>query len=152
VKLGRRPHDAGYAAGSFNGLLLPIADGVVVCDGAQTRGRPEAQVAGYRTQLRINYAPVTVRIRMSEHLHHKLSALHQSLLHGKLPRTLHWGDALELIGHLGQVEPRGEDEFAFIVGTQREVFKRPRTPEFGTDEVSRLRRFLKNAGAETSTM
>jgi hypothetical protein len=64
---------------------------------------------------------------------------------------LHWGDALELIGHLGQVEPRGEDEFAFIVGTQREVFKRPRTPEFGTEEVSRLRRFLKNAGAETST-
>jgi hypothetical protein len=89
---------------------------------------------------------------MSEHLHHKLSALHQSLLHGKLPRTLHWGDALELIGHLGHVEPRGEDEFAFIVGTQREVFKRPRTPEFGTEEVSRLRKFLKNAGAETSTI
>jgi hypothetical protein len=85
---------------------------------------------------------------MSEHLHHKLAALHQSLLNGKLPRTLHWNDTLELIGHLGDVEARGGDEFAFVIGTQREYFKRPRTPEFGTEEVSRLRRFLKNAAAE----
>jgi hypothetical protein len=72
---------------------------------------------------------------MSEHLHHKLSKLHQSLLHRKLPRILHWNDAVELIGHLGRVEPRGEEEVAFVVGTQREIFKRPRTPEFGTEEV-----------------
>jgi hypothetical protein len=85
---------------------------------------------------------------MSEHLHPKLEALHQSLLNGKLPRTLHWNDTLELIGHLGGVEARGGDEFAFVIGTQRECFKRPRTPEFGTEEVSRLRRFLKNAAAE----
>lgn len=82
---------------------------------------------------------------MSEHLNHKLSTLHESLLHGKLPRTVHWSDALDLIGHLGHVEARGEDEAAFIVGKQREIFKRPRTPEFGTEEVSRLRKFLKNA-------
>jgi hypothetical protein len=85
---------------------------------------------------------------MSEHLHHKLEVLHQSLLNGKLPRTLHWNDTLELIGHLGDVEARGGDEFAFVIGTQREYFKRPRTPEFGTEEVSRLRKFLKNAAAE----
>ncbi len=87
---------------------------------------------------------------MSESLHHKLSALHQSLLHGKLPRTLHWKDALDLIEHLGRVEPRGDDEYAFVVGTQRQFFKRPRTPEFGTDEVSRLRRFLKSTGPQPS--
>jgi hypothetical protein len=85
---------------------------------------------------------------MSEHLHRRLSALHQSLLNGKLPRSLHWSETLELIGHLGHVEPRGEDEFAFVVGTQREIFKRSRTPELDTEEVSRLRRFLKNAGME----
>jgi hypothetical protein len=62
---------------------------------------------------------------------------------------LHWGDAVELIGHLGHVESRGEDEFAFVIGTQREYFKRPRTPEFGTEEVSRLRRFLKSADSES---
>jgi hypothetical protein len=41
---------------------------------------------------------------MSEHLHHKLEVLHQSLLNGTLPRTLHWNDTLELIGHLGDAE------------------------------------------------
>ena len=85
---------------------------------------------------------------MSEHLHHKLAALHQSLLHGKLPRSLRWSEALELIGHLGQVQPQGGDDFAFVVGTEREVFKRPHTPEFGVDEVSRLRKFLKEAGSQ----
>jgi hypothetical protein len=88
------------------------------------------------------------RSDVSEHLHHKLAALHQSLLHGKLPRSLHWSDAVELIGHLGQVQAHGGDEFAFVVGTQREVFKRPHTPELGVEEVSRLRKLLKNAGSE----
>ena len=85
---------------------------------------------------------------MSEQLHHKLAALHQTLLHGKLPRNLHWSDALELIGHLGKVQPTEGGEFAFVVGTQREFFKRPHTSEFGTEEVSRLRRLLKAAAAE----
>ena len=79
---------------------------------------------------------------MSEHLHHKFAVLHQSLLHGKLPRSLHWSDVFELIGHLGQIQPHGGDEFAFVIGTQREIFKRPRTPELGVEEVSRLRKFL----------
>jgi hypothetical protein len=86
---------------------------------------------------------------MSEHLHHKLATLHQSLLHGKLPRSLHWSDALELIEHLGQVQAHGGDEFAFVVGTQREIFRRPKTPELALDEVSRLRTFLKAAGSES---
>jgi len=76
--------------------------------------------------------------------------LHQSLLHGDLPRSLHWSDAFELIRHLGQVEPRGHDEFAFVVGTQRELFKRSRASQFSVEEVSRLRQFLKNAGSATA--
>jgi hypothetical protein len=84
---------------------------------------------------------------MTEHLHNKLAALHQTLLHGKLPRSLHWTDALELIGHLGKVTPSTGGEFAFVVGTQREFFKQPHTPELGTEEVSRLRRFLKAAAS-----
>jgi hypothetical protein len=76
-----------------------------------------------------------------------MAALHQSLLHGKLPRNLHWTDALELIGHLGDVQSHGGDEFVFVIGAQRESFKRPRTPEFGVEEVSRLRKFLKEAAA-----
>jgi len=85
---------------------------------------------------------------MSGHLH-KFAKLHQSLLHGKLPRSLHWSDVVDLIGHLGQVQAHGGDEFAFVVGAQREVFKRPHTPEIGVEEVSRLRQFLKLAGSES---
>ncbi len=76
-----------------------------------------------------------------------MAVLHQSLLHGKLPRSLHWSDAVELIGHLGKVEAQGGDDFAFVVGGQRELFKRPNTPEVGVAEVSRLRKFLKDAGS-----
>jgi hypothetical protein len=85
---------------------------------------------------------------MTEHLHHKLATLLQSLRHGKLPRSLHWSDALELIGHVGQVQPLGADEFAFVVGTEREVFKRPRTPEIGVEEVSRLRKLINHAASD----
>jgi len=70
------------------------------------------------------------------------------LLHGKLPRNLHWSDAVELIGHLGEVMEIGGEDFAFAVGSQREMFKRPHTPELGLEEVSRLRRFLKDAGSK----
>jgi len=85
---------------------------------------------------------------VSEHLHHRLAVLHQALLHGKLPRNLHWTDALELVEHLGEVQPTVGGEFAFIIGTQREFFKRPHTSEFGVEQVSRLRRFLKGAASE----
>jgi hypothetical protein len=86
---------------------------------------------------------------MSEHLHHKLAVLHQTLLHGKLPRSMHWSDVIELIGHIGQVQQHGGDEFAFVVGAHREIFKRPHTPEIGVEEVSNLRKFLKAAGSES---
>jgi hypothetical protein len=86
---------------------------------------------------------------MTGYLYHKLSVLHQRLLAGELSGSLHWSDALELIRHLGQVEPRGDDDFAFVVGTRRELFKRSRTLDFGVEEVSRLRTFLENAGSET---
>lgn len=85
---------------------------------------------------------------MSEHLHHKLAVLRQNLLQGKLPRSVRWDEAFELIEHLGRVEPHGGEEFAFVVGSHRELFKRPHGQDLGIDEVSRLRRFLKAAGGE----
>src|ERR1700723_2773310 len=88
---------------------------------------------------------------MSEHLHHKLAVLRQNLLQGKLPRDVRWDDAPELIEHLGRVEAHGGEEFAFVVGTHRELFKRPHGQDLGIDEVSRLRKFLKAADAESAT-
>jgi hypothetical protein len=87
---------------------------------------------------------------MSEHLHHKLDVLRQNLLHGKLPRSVRWDEALELVGHLGHVEAHGGEEFAFVVGAHRELFKRPHGQDLGIDEVSRLRKFLKVAGTESA--
>ena len=75
-----------------------------------------------------------------------LESLRQNLLHGRLPHNLSWSEAVELIERVGEVEPRGGDEFVFRVGNQRAVFKRPSTHDLGEEEVSRLRKFLKEAG------
>jgi len=79
---------------------------------------------------------------MSKHL----ESLYQNLLNGKLPHNLSWNEVVELVEHLGAVEPHGNDEFVFRVGSQRAFFKRPKTHDLDVEEVSRLRRFLKEAG------
>ncbi len=70
-----------------------------------------------------------------------------SLLAGKLPRNLSWNEVIELMGKLGKVQPHEGNEVEFVVGSQRAFFKRPHSHSLGVDEVSRLRRFLHEAGA-----
>jgi hypothetical protein len=79
---------------------------------------------------------------MSKHL----ESLHQNLLNGKLPHNLSWSEAVELVERLGEVQPHGDDEFMFRIGSQRIFFRRPHTHALGVEEVSRLRKFLKEAG------
>lgn len=69
-----------------------------------------------------------------------------SLTNGKLPRNVRWADVLDLIAQIGSVEPRGNDEFAFQVETQKAFFKRPHGHDMDLAEVSRLRHFLKQSG------
>jgi hypothetical protein len=88
---------------------------------------------------------------MNAHISHKLEALQRSLLDGKLPRNLPWSDVLELIGQIGEVQPHGGDEFAFVVGGERAFFKRPHTHDLEVEEVARLRKFLHAAGLQDST-
>jgi hypothetical protein len=78
---------------------------------------------------------------MSKHL----ESLYQNLLNGKLPHNLSWSEAVQLVEHLGEVQSHGEDEFVFRVGSQRAFFKKPNTHDLGAGEVSRLRKFLKEA-------
>ena len=80
---------------------------------------------------------------MSKHL----ESLYQNLLNGKLPHNLSWREAVELVEHLGDVQPHGDDEFVFRVGSQRVFFKRPHSHDLGVEEVSRLRKFLQEAGS-----
>jgi hypothetical protein len=81
---------------------------------------------------------------MSKHL----ESLYQNLINGKLPHNLSWNEAVELVGHLGEVQAQGDDEFVFRVGSQHVFFKRPHTHDLGVEEVSRLRKFLKEAGSD----
>ena len=79
---------------------------------------------------------------MSKHL----ESLYRNLLNGKLPRNLSWAEAVALVEHLGKVQPHGNDEFVFVVNGQSAFFKEPHTHDLGVEEVSRLRKFLKEAG------
>ncbi len=78
---------------------------------------------------------------MSKHL----ESLYQNLVNGKLPHNSSWSEAVDLVDHLGEVQPNGNDEFVFRVGGQRAFFKKPNTHDLGMEEVSRLRKFLKEA-------
>jgi hypothetical protein len=82
---------------------------------------------------------------MNRHLDHKHELLLESLLSGSLPHNLHWDDVVALIGRLGRIETHGGAEFAFFVGSQRAFFKRPSEHSLDVGEVSRLRKFLREA-------
>jgi hypothetical protein len=83
---------------------------------------------------------------MNEHIRHDHEELLASLTGGKLPRNLTWSAVVDLIRQIGEVQPHGNDEFAFVVGSQRGFFKRPSTHNLEVEEISRLRKFLKEAG------
>ena len=84
-------------------------------------------------------------------MHKHLESLYQNLVNGKLPHNLRWSDAVELVEHLGEVQRHGDDEFVFRVGSQRAFFRRPHTHDLGVEEVSRLRKFLQEAGSSQHT-
>ncbi len=83
---------------------------------------------------------------MTDRLDHKQEMLLGSLMGGKLPRNLAWSEVTELVGRLGEVVPRKGNEFEFVVGSQRAFFNRPNSHDLEVEEVSRLRRFLHEAG------
>lgn len=83
---------------------------------------------------------------MEMHLDRKHERVLERLLAGSLPNNVRWSDVVELIGKLGKVEPHGDAEFSFVVGSQRAFFKRPGPHTLEVGEVSRLRRFLREAG------
>jgi hypothetical protein len=86
---------------------------------------------------------------MHAHIRRDHEELLESLVSGKLPRNLTWSAVVDLIGQIGEVKPHGNDEFTFIVGSQREVFKRPSTHNLEVEEIARLRRFLRSAEIQT---
>ena len=84
-------------------------------------------------------------IRMNEPIHHHQAELLESLVAGKLPRNLSWSAVVELIGQIGAVQATGNNEYTFLVRSERAYFKRPGTHNLEVEEISRLRKFLKQA-------
>jgi len=84
---------------------------------------------------------------MTDHIRRDDENLLDRLVGGKLPRNLSWSAIVDLIGQIGEVQPHGNDEFAFVVGSQKEFFKRPSSHDLEVKDISRLRSFLKEAGA-----
>ena len=108
--------------------------------------RPRRDRCGEQTGMKL----LSIR-RGSRKMNHPLRHDHQELLHslvsGKLPRNLSWSSVIDLIGNIGVVQPHGNDEFIFAVGSQRCFFKRPGGHNLAVEEISRLRRFLKEVDA-----
>jgi len=85
---------------------------------------------------------------MSTNIRHDHAELLESLVGSKMPRNLSWSSVVDLIGQIGEVQPRGNEEFVFVVGSQRAFFKRPASHNLEVEEISRLRGFLKEVDAQ----
>jgi len=83
---------------------------------------------------------------MKQPMRHDHKELLEDLVDGKLPRNLSWNSLIDLIGNIGEVQPHGNDEFVFAVGSRRCFFKRPSGHNLAVEEIARLRRFLKETG------
>jgi hypothetical protein len=84
-------------------------------------------------------------------MRHDHEELLESLLSGKLPRNLTWSAVVDLIARIGEVQPHGNDEFAFTVGSQTELFKHPSSHNLDVEEIARLRRFLRQTELQTKS-
>jgi hypothetical protein len=88
-------------------------------------------------------------MNMLPHIRRDHEDLLESLVSGKLPRNLTWSAVVDLIGQIGEVKPHGNDEFTFIVGSQRELFKHPSSHNLEVEEIARLRKFLRAAEVQS---
>lgn len=106
---------------------------------SKNAGRTKEQI---RPAIRISQCDSE---HMSPHLRHDHALLLNSLLHGKLPRNLSWDKVIGLIAELGEVIPHSDQEFTFVIGSQQGSFRRPHGHDLEVEEVSHLRKFLKEA-------
>ena len=95
--------------------------------------------------------PVDHQPQVPETMDRRRSTLLGSLLAGKLPRSCRFSDVIELVSKIGEVQEHGADKFVFVLGTQRAFFARPDHGELGTEEISRLRKLLHEAGLHPET-
>jgi hypothetical protein len=61
-------------------------------------------------------------------------------------RNIEWKDVLSLLEFVGSVEERRDSKFAVTLGSETEVFEKPRAKDIDVQMVVDLRRMLSNAG------
>jgi hypothetical protein len=83
---------------------------------------------------------------MSRADHRSLAALFRH----PIAHNLAWSDVVGLFGRLGSVEQKSNHEFAFQVGTQTHVMRKPHGKELTAAEIMELRHFATRAGCSAS--
>jgi hypothetical protein len=64
-----------------------------------------------------------------------------------LAHNLEWSDVVGLIGSIGEIDERANNEFVFEVAGKRLLMRKPHTKDLTSDEVADLRHFLMQAGS-----
>jgi hypothetical protein len=69
----------------------------------------------------------------------------EAIFRHPLAHNLEWSDVAGLIGEIGSVHERSNDEFVFEVAGKHHVMRRPHTKDLTSSEVMELRHFLEQA-------
>ncbi len=70
----------------------------------------------------------------------------EAIFHHPSPHNLKWREIIGLIGNIGQVHEKSNNDFIFQVAGQTHSFKKPHSKDLTSPEVIELRRFLGHAG------
>lgn len=84
--------------------------------------------------------------RRSEDLsHHHRGTFDQMFAH-PVSHNIEWDHVLSLLRAVGSVDERHDGKFGITIGSETEVFERPRGKDIDEQQVLDLRRMLTNAG------
>jgi hypothetical protein len=76
----------------------------------------------------------------------------QEIFEHPFPHNLEWADVVSLIGHHGSALERHDGKYEFQIGSQQAVFAKPRHKDVGVEDITELRRFLKQSGLDPTSM
>lgn len=85
-----------------------------------------------------------------EHLNNHHRDTLSKILQHPVSHNVEWKDVLALLEDAGTVEERHDGKFKVTLGTETEIFDRPRHKDVDEQMVVDLRRMLKNAGYDAS--
>jgi hypothetical protein len=70
----------------------------------------------------------------------------EALFRHPLAHNLEWSDVSAFLGRIGAVEQKSNSDFAFRIGEQHQVVRKPHTKDLSAAEIMAFRHFLSRAG------